>query len=74
MTHDRVLEQLMAEARYHRQRYDLYRAKMYGLRATSHTRLRELQRACESAETRLAAARATRRTSSTSGQAGAGPT
>jgi len=74
MTHDRVLQQLMAEARYHRQRYDLYRAKMYGLRATSQTRLRELQRACEAADIRLAAARASRGTGSTSGQAGAGPT
>ncbi|HET6870217.1 MAG TPA: hypothetical protein VFH80_30175 [Solirubrobacteraceae bacterium] len=57
MTDDRVIEQLAAEARYQRQRYDLYRAKMYGLRATSQTRLRELQRACDGAETRLAAAR-----------------
>jgi hypothetical protein len=60
VTDDRVLEQLMAEARYHRQRYDLYRAKMYGLRATSQTRLRELQRASQAAETRLAAAKAAR--------------
>ena len=60
MTHDPILEQRVAEARYHRQRYDLYRAKMYGLRATSQTRLRELQRACEAAETRLATVAATR--------------
>lgn len=57
---DPVLERLTAEARYHRQRYDLYRAKMYGLRPTTHTRLRELQRACEAAEARLAAARSSR--------------
>jgi hypothetical protein len=60
VTDDRVLEQLIAEARYHRQRYDLYRAKAYGLRPTSETRLRELQRACHGAETRLAAAKRAR--------------
>ncbi len=57
VTRDNALEQLAAEARYHRQRYDLYKAKMYGLRATSHSRLRELQRSCEGAEARLAAAK-----------------
>jgi hypothetical protein len=57
VTHDPVLEQLTAEARYHRQRYDLYRAKMYALHPSTQRRLRELQRATESAETRLAAAR-----------------
>jgi len=57
VTDDRDIERLAAEARYQRQRYDLYRAKMYGPRATSQTRLRELQRACEGAERRLAAAR-----------------
>ena len=49
---------LAAEARYSRERYDLYRAKMYGSRPTSDTRLRELQRECESAERRLAEAKA----------------
>ena len=53
MTHDPVLEQLMAEARYHRQRYDLYRAKMYGPRPPTLTRLRELERAVQGAEARL---------------------
>jgi hypothetical protein len=72
VTHDPVLEQLTADARYHRQRYDLYRAKLYGLRATSQTRLRELHRACEAAETRLAAAKATRELGSTDRQAGPG--
>ena len=51
------LETLRAEARYHRQRFDLYRAKMYGPQLTSDSRLRELQRSCESAEDRLAAAK-----------------
>ena len=54
------LEYLAAEARYHRQRYDLYRAKIYGGRPTSETRLRELQRLCESAEARYGAAKAAR--------------
>lgn len=52
------LDRLEAEARYHRQRYDLYRARVYALRPTTEARLRELQRACESAEQRLAEARA----------------
>ena len=69
MNHDRVLEQLAAEARYHRQRYDLYRAKMYALRPSTQRRLRELRRASEAAETRLAAAKATREPDSTSRQA-----
>jgi hypothetical protein len=60
VTDDLALEQLAAEARYHRQRFDLYKAKAYGPRATSATRLRELQRTCESAEARLAAAKASR--------------
>jgi hypothetical protein len=51
------IEDLLAEARYHRQRYDLYRAKAYGTRATSPARLRELERACARAEARLDAAR-----------------
>jgi hypothetical protein len=56
---DTALEHLTAEARHHRQRYDLYRAKMYALRPTTQARLRELQRAAEAAEARLAAARRT---------------
>jgi len=44
---------LRAEARYARERYDLYRAKMYGLRPTSITRLRELERMHEGADARL---------------------
>lgn len=47
------IEELRAEARYRRGRYELYRAKMYGLRATSMARLRELERAHEGAEARL---------------------
>jgi hypothetical protein len=44
---------LRAEARYARERYDLYRAKMYGQRPTSMTRLRELERAHQAADARL---------------------
>jgi len=51
------LETLEAEARYARERYQLYRAKTYGPRATSAARLRELQRVSEGAEARLERAR-----------------
>jgi len=50
------LEQLRAEARYRRERYDLYRARVYSGKPTSDARLRELQRASEAAEARLRAA------------------
>lgn len=52
------LAELTDEARYHRERYDLYRAKTYGPRATSPTRLRELSRVSSAAQERLRAARA----------------
>jgi hypothetical protein len=48
-----AIEELLAEARYHRHRYDLYRAKMYGLRPTTMARLRELERAHLGAQARL---------------------
>lgn len=50
------VQELRADARYHRERRDLYRAKSYGPRETSPARLRELELACETAESRLAAA------------------
>lgn len=50
------LEYLRAEARYHRERRDLYVAKTYGSQATSAPRLRELERASELAQKRLARA------------------
>ena len=43
MTASRRIEELRAEARYARERYDIYRAKMYGLRPTTMTRFRELE-------------------------------
>ena len=49
----RPIEELRAEARYHRQRYELYRAKVYGSRPTSASRLRELERAAREAQERL---------------------
>ncbi|HME04104.1 MAG TPA: hypothetical protein VKG38_13865 [Solirubrobacteraceae bacterium] len=52
------LEDLRGKARYARERYQLYKAKAYGPRPTSPTRLRELQRAYEQAEARLRAAEA----------------
>ena len=51
------LEQLGAEARYHRQRLDLYRARLYGGRALSRARLEEFERAADTADARLRRAR-----------------
>jgi hypothetical protein len=47
------LDQLRAEARYHRQRVDLYRARLHGERAVNPARLEELQRAADTAAERL---------------------
>jgi len=47
------IAQLRAEARYARERYDLYRARAYGPRPTSAARLRELELAHRNAEERL---------------------
>ena len=47
------IEELRAEARHARERHDLYRAKMYGMRPTSTSRLRELARIQKGAEARL---------------------
>ena len=53
---DRI-EVLEAEARYARERHDLYRAKMYSGRPTTMSRLRELERIDQGAESRLRAAK-----------------
>ena len=58
--HDRT-EELRELARYARRRRDLYRARTYGPRETSATRLRELERECDQAEARLRAYIAERR-------------
>jgi hypothetical protein len=59
---DPELEQLQAEARYHRNRFELYRARVIsGSRTpTSATRLRELEGTATAAADRLAHARAKR--------------
>jgi hypothetical protein len=53
MADSSAIEDLLAEARYQRHRYDLYRAEMHGSRPTSMTRFRELERAVQGAEARL---------------------
>jgi hypothetical protein len=47
------LDELREEARYRRERLELYRARMYGGRAHSEYRLREYERASEGASARL---------------------
>lgn len=51
-------DELRAQAQHARQRYDLYKAKTYGLRATSPARLRELEREAARAEANLLFAKA----------------
>ena len=53
MTSPNRLAELAEDARYHRERLQLYRAKVHGSRPTSVARLRELERLCEHAERRL---------------------
>jgi hypothetical protein len=57
MSDDRETGRLEAEARYARERFQLYKAKAYGSRTTSPARLRELESQCIRAETRLRRAR-----------------
>ena len=52
------LDELRTEADYHRQRLDLYRAKLYGGRAVNMERLKEFQRASDNAAARLQQAQA----------------
>jgi hypothetical protein len=47
------LDELRVDARYHRERRDLYRAKMHGPRPTSPGRMRELERAFVLSDSRL---------------------
>jgi hypothetical protein len=49
---------LLADARHRRERFELYKARLYGLRPTSLKRLRELELAWRGAETRLRRAQA----------------
>jgi hypothetical protein len=52
------LDELREEARYRRERLELYRAKMYAGRARNESRLREYERASEGASARLRRAEA----------------
>jgi hypothetical protein len=57
----RRIEDLRNEARYWRERHDLYLAKTRGPRATTPGRLRELERTARAAEDRLGRAEAAAR-------------
>ena len=56
---DPQIEQLAAEARYHRERFELHRARVMSgsPRATTLGRLRELERSATAAQDRLVHAR-----------------
>jgi hypothetical protein len=56
---DRLAE-LTMQAEYARRRLDLYRARAYGMRPVSESRMRELEREADSADQRLRAARRAR--------------
>ena len=47
------LDELQVQARHARQRFDLYKAKAYGPRLTSPSRMRELERESARAEANL---------------------
>jgi len=51
--HDAELERSQAEARYHRERLTLYRARVLSARPSSLARLRELERISAAATARL---------------------
>jgi hypothetical protein len=53
MSPEPTIEQLKAEARYHRDRFALYRARALTGRDTTQMRMRELERAADSAAARL---------------------
>jgi hypothetical protein len=57
MADTRRIEELESEARYQRERLELYKAKQYGSRPTSESRMRELVRLHEGADARLRRAR-----------------
>jgi hypothetical protein len=52
------IEEMREEARYRRERLELYRARLYGGRRSSMSRLRELQLSSDGAAARLRAAKA----------------
>ena len=53
-----ALRELEAEARYARERFQLYNARSYSSRATNPARLRELERTSKLAQKRLERAKA----------------
>lgn len=53
MTSSGQIEELAAEARYHRERLQLYRARFHGPRPATVIRLLELERLSEYADRRL---------------------
>jgi hypothetical protein len=53
MTSSDRIEELAAEARYHRERLQLYRARFHGPRPATRIRLLELERLSEHADRRL---------------------
>jgi len=53
MTLSPLLDAARADARYHRERLALYRARGYRGRGTTITRLRELELACQTADERV---------------------
>ena len=52
------LEEMREEARYRRERLELYRARLYGGRRSNMSRLRELELSSDGAASRLRAAKA----------------
>lgn len=57
VTPSNEIEQLEAQARYHRERLALYRARINSSRPATAAGLRERERLCEHAERRLRRAR-----------------
>lgn len=51
------LTELRMQAEHARRRLDLYRARSYGMRPVSESRMRELEREAEAADARLLHAR-----------------
>ena len=63
------IEDLRVEARYWRERYDLLRAKAYGGRLVTTTRMAAIERAARGAEARLKRAEVARRSDDPPGTA-----
>jgi hypothetical protein len=58
-----LLDAARADARYHRERLALYRARSYRGGGATDTRMRELELACQTAEERVKRLEAGRRSS-----------